>query len=159
VIYRERRVESYEIWELRRNITLLFQEPRLFTGTIREELLWPFGLKHSLEVKPGEKRLEEILEICGLNKSPDNPTETLSGGEKQRVCLARTLLMNPDIILLDEPTSALNRELAEKVVESIFKKYQDKTFIIVTHSEEILSRSDTVLEMKDGKLHKKGAGQ
>ncbi len=97
----------------------------------------------------------KILATVGIVKSKaDRIVTTLSGGEQQRVAVARALAKDVDLILGDEPTGSLDTE-TEKEVISLFKtlayKY-GKTIIIVTHSDDVAKQSDTILRLKDGKL-------
>ena len=76
----------------------------------------------------------------------------LSGGQKQALCLARTLLNNPNLILLDEPTSSMDQQTETKVVENLYRYSVDKTMIVITHRNALLSICDRVLVIEDGKI-------
>lgn len=100
-----------------------------------------------------EKGLSLLNEVGLKERSAHRPSQ-LSGGEQQRVAIARSLMNEPRIIFCDEPTGNLDSESSKTIVELLLalnKKHQ-YTFIIVTHDEEIAKRSHTVLHMRDGKI-------
>ena len=93
-----------------------------------------------------------LLELLGLSDRLDNKPQELSGGEQQRVAVARALINNPSIIFADEPTGNLDSTNAKELHElfvSLRNKF-DQTFLIVTHNEEMAAMSDRTLHMKDG---------
>jgi lipoprotein-releasing system ATP-binding protein len=100
------------------------------------------------------KRAKEILTFLGLVERLDHKPSELSGGEQQRVAVARALINNPDAILADEPSGNLDSQ-NKKDLHSLFfelrAKY-DQTFVIVTHDAELASMSDRTITMHDGKL-------
>ncbi len=106
--------------------------------------------------KKGEVREKagELLKILGLSHRMENKPNEMSGGEQQRVAVARALINNPDIVFADEPTGNLDTANA-KELHRLFFDLRDKlnqTFLIVTHNEELAKLSDRVLYMKDGKI-------
>ena len=101
-----------------------------------------------------EKRATELLNILGLNERIHHKPGQLSGGEQQRVAVARALINNPSIIMADEPTGNLDSANA-KELHNLFIRLRDQfkqTFLIVTHNEELAAMSDRVLHMKDGNM-------
>lgn len=100
------------------------------------------------------KKAEELLQLLGLTKRFENKPNQLSGGEQQRVAVARALINNPDIVFADEPTGNLDSANAEELHQLFFdlRKKFNQTFLIVTHNEELSRLSDRVLHMKDGKI-------
>jgi lipoprotein-releasing system ATP-binding protein len=93
-----------------------------------------------------------LLELLGLSDRLDNKPQQLSGGEQQRVAVARALINNPSIVFADEPTGNLDSRNAKELHElfvSLRNKF-DQTFLIVTHNEELAAMSDRTLHMKDG---------
>ena len=101
-----------------------------------------------------EKRAKELLSFLGLSHREDHKPNELSGGEQQRVAVARALINNPAIILADEPSGNLDTESAENL-HNLFFKLRDEfgqTFVIVTHNEELAEMADRMLEMQDGKI-------
>lgn len=111
---------------------------------------WLAGRK-KVEVK---ERAEELLKMLGLAHRMDNKPNQMSGGEQQRVAVARALINNPDIVMADEPTGNLDSANAKELHQLFFdlRKKFNQTFLIVTHNEELAKLSDRVLYMKDGKI-------
>jgi lipoprotein-releasing system ATP-binding protein len=103
------------------------------------------------EVKKGA---EELLKILGLSHRLENKPNQLSGGEQQRVAVARALINKPDIVFADEPTGNLDTVNAKELHELFFELRREfnQTFLIVTHNEELAQLSDKTLTMKDGKI-------
>ena len=101
-----------------------------------------------------EKRAKELLEFLGLSHRYNHKPNELSGGEQQRVAVARALINNPSLIFADEPSGNLDSESAENL-HSLFFKLRDEfgqTFVIVTHNEELANLADRKLVMVDGKI-------
>jgi len=100
-------------------------------------------------------RAEVLLRTLGLEGRLDNKPGALSGGEQQRVAVARALINNPRIIFADEPTGNLDTANARELHQLFFdlRKQFNQTFLIVTHNEELATMSDRVLHMKDGKMN------
>ena len=140
----------------RRQVAMLSQAPAIFDGDIKENLI--SGLKFQKRDIPGDDALTNILVKVKLNKELSSPTLTLSGGEKQRLALGRVLLLNSEVYLLDEPSSALDEATAEAVIEMIaaYAKSENKTLVIVTHSIAIARRfSDEIIEVSDGRCSRR----
>ena len=99
-----------------------------------------------------KEKAEGLLKILGLVNRNENKPNQLSGGEQQRVAVARALINNPDIVFADEPTGNLDSANAQELHELFFdlRKQFNQTFLIVTHNEELSQLSDRVLHMKDG---------
>ena len=96
----------------------------------------------------------QLLAMLGLSQRTDNKPNQLSGGEQQRVAVARALINKPEIVFADEPSGNLDTANA-KELHNLFFDLRDKfsqTFLIVTHNEELAQLSDRVLHMKDGKI-------
>ncbi|WP_430353401.1 ABC transporter ATP-binding protein [Viridibacillus arvi] len=104
--------------------------------------------------KETQQRADELLKSVGLAHRANHYVQHLSGGEKQRVAIARSLMNNPDIILADEPTASLDSERSSEIVALIAKevKEKNKAAVMVTHDESILSYCDKIYEMKNGQL-------
>jgi lipoprotein-releasing system ATP-binding protein len=104
--------------------------------------------------KETEKRAKEILKFLGLSHRMNHKPNELSGGEQQRVAVARALINNPSVILADEPSGNLDSASAKNLHE-LFFKLRDKfgqTFVLVTHNQELAAMADRTLTMKDGKI-------
>ena len=110
----------------------------------------------------GQKKKEtmaraiELLTTLGLADRIDNKPQELSGGEQQRVAVARALINNPSIVFADEPTGNLDSTNAKELHDLFVQLRNDfqQTFLIVTHNEELAGMSDRILHMKDGKIKK-----
>ncbi len=99
-----------------------------------------------------EARALELLKILGLQDRASHKPSELSGGEQQRVAVARALINNPDIVFADEPTGNLDSKHAQELHELFLhlQKTMGQTFLIVTHNEALAKMSDRVIHMKDG---------
>ena len=104
--------------------------------------------------KEAEKRAIELLEFLGLSHRIHHKPAELSGGEQQRIAVARALINNPSIILADEPSGNLDSESAKNLHELFFKLRDEfgQTFVLVTHNQDLASMTDRKLTMKDGKM-------
>lgn len=101
-----------------------------------------------------EKHAKELLDFLGLSHRYHHKPNELSGGEQQRVAVARSLINNPDLIFADEPSGNLDSESAENLHSLFFKLRNEfgQTFVIVTHNEELANLADRKLVMVDGKI-------
>lgn len=101
-----------------------------------------------------KQKADTLLRDLGLTARQHNYPESLSGGEKQRVAIARSLMNNPDVILADEPTASLDANRGHKVVQMIAEevKRNNKAAIMVTHDERVLDLVDRVVRIEDGHL-------
>ena len=146
-------IVSDEVWlpPERRNIGMVFQDYALFPHlTVEKNIAFGLG-KNDLE----KGRLKEVIDMCNLTGLINKFPQELSGGQQQRVALARALAPNPEVVLLDEPFTSLDaqmaRELRDEVVELL--KNTETTAIIVTHDqEEALSVCDVVSVLEKGKI-------
>lgn len=104
--------------------------------------------------KEAETRAKELLEFLGLSHRIHHKPNELSGGEQQRVAVARALINNPSVILADEPSGNLDSESAKNLHELFFKLRDEfgQTFVLVTHNEELANMADRKLTMIDGKI-------
>jgi lipoprotein-releasing system ATP-binding protein len=100
-----------------------------------------------------KERAEELLSLLGLSHRLHNKPSAMSGGEQQRVAVARALINNPDIVFADEPTGNLDSANAKELHQLFFdlRRQFNQTFLIVTHNEELAHLSDRMLVMKDGR--------
>ena len=128
---------EYSPVKLRREVVMLPQTPIIFPGNVAHNL--NLGLRFAEKPLLPNEKLEEVLEKVNLAKKLDSPTEELSGGEKQRLALARIILMKPPVLLLDEPSSALDEGTEKLVLEAVLNyiRREKKTLVMVTHSRTI----------------------
>lgn len=100
------------------------------------------------------QKAEDLLKALGLSERLENKPNQMSGGEQQRVAVARALINSPDVVLADEPTGNLDSSNAKELHDLFFtlRKRFNQAFLIVTHNEELAKLSDRVLHMRDGKI-------
>ncbi|MGW3647554.1 phosphate ABC transporter ATP-binding protein [Streptomyces sp. NPDC000878] len=138
--------------DLRAKIVLVPQTPVVFGGSILDNAL--FGLRHVLRASQDvlRERAEQALHEAGLWKEVsdrlDSPAQTLSAGQRQRLCLARALALEPAGLLLDEPTSALDEQSRDKVEQSIAALRGRRTVLLVSHDPAQVERlCDTTVHL------------
>jgi tungstate transport system ATP-binding protein len=140
---------------LRRNLTLVHQKPILFSTTVRNNIA--YGLRASgCSSKEIRRRTESIIEEAGLAAIADKQARKLSGGESQRVVLARALVLETPILLLDEPTSSLDKAFKPRLLELLHKSSQDRktTIVLATHDADFASSiANRIIRLDDGRLH------
>ena len=136
------------------NLGFIFQFHQLLPEfTALENICIPAFIKKTPSDK-AEKRAKELLAFLNLSHRENHKPNELSGGEQQRVAVARALINNPAIILADEPSGNLDTESAESL-HNLFFKLRDEfgqTFIIVTHNDQLAAMADRKLVMKDGMI-------
>ena len=137
----------------RRNIGVVYQFFNLIPNiNVRKNILLPLLLDNK---KADEEYLKEILSILGIEGKLDRYPKQLSGGEQQRVAIARSLITRPAIILADEPTGNLDRKNSEEIT-GLFRfvnKRLNSTIMIITHDEKVANSCDKVYRMVDGRLN------
>jgi lipoprotein-releasing system ATP-binding protein len=136
------------------HIGFIFQFHQLLPEfTALENVCLPAFIKGTNKTD-AEKRAKELLSFLGLSHRCDHKPSELSGGEQQRVAVARALVNNPDLIFADEPSGNLDSESAENL-HNLFFKLRDEfgqTFVIVTHNEDLANMADRKLVMVDGNI-------
>lgn len=155
VYYHGENIKAMDAVKLRRKVVMLGQQPIIFPGNVRDNLNQ--GLKFAKKELADDKKLRELLDCVELDKNLDDDPSDFSGGEKQRIAIARVIAMEPDVYLLDEPSSALDSELANNTIEKISRiaKEKDQTIIMVTHSDEISKNiSDNIVMIDEGRVMK-----
>ncbi|MDY6845514.1 MAG: phosphate ABC transporter ATP-binding protein [Chloroflexota bacterium] len=138
--------------KLRRRLGMVMQQPNLFPGSVAENIRFgPTAQGERLD----DERLRELLLGVDLEGFADRDVSKLSGGEAQRVNLARTLANKPEVLLLDEPTSSLDQAAKQEVEETILSVLEsgEVTCILVSHDRtQVMRMTDRVLSLKDGRL-------
>ncbi len=136
----------------RNKIGFIFQFFNLIpTLTVKENLQLPLELNND---KNQEERIKSILTEVGLLDRANTYPDKLSGGEQQRIAIARALIHNPDFILADEPTGNLDYETGLQIVDLLDRvvKKKGKTMIMVTHSKDVIGLADKIYSLKEGRL-------
>lgn len=136
--------KKIQLEQLRKQVGMVFQKPNPFPKSIFENVAYGLKIQGIKDKKLIASRVEKALIQADLwNEVKDNLNKsalTLSGGQQQRLCIARTLAVEPSIILMDEPTSALDPISTAKIEELIYQLKNDYTIIIVTHNMQQASR-------------------
>ena len=149
-------VKNYDIKTLRDNVAMVLQKNVLFSGTIKENLMW--GNKNATE--------EEMIHACRLAQAdefiqrfPDKYDtyieqggSNVSGGQKQRLCIARALLKNPKILILDDSTSAVDTKTDKLIREAFKNEIPDITKIIIAQRISSVKDADKIIVLDDGKI-------
>jgi phosphate transport system ATP-binding protein len=155
-------ITSYDMIEVRRKVGMVFQKPNPFPSmSIYENVVSGLTLNKRYKKSYLDEVVERSLEHAGLWTEVKNRLKisamALSGGQQQRLCIARTLAVNPEIILLDEPTSALDPISTAKIEETLVLLKKEYTIVIVTHNMQQAARSsDYTAYMFLGKLIEQG---
>jgi cobalt/nickel transport system ATP-binding protein len=147
------RYDRASLASLRQKVGLLFQNPddQIFSATVEEDVAFgPMNLK--LPREEVEKRVDEALDIVDMAKLRARPAQQLSFGQRKRVALAGVLAMNPDVLMMDEPTAGLDVQMVHEMMElSEELNHKGKTVVICTHDVEIAYEwADEVLLMHEG---------
>jgi len=140
----------------RRGISIIYQQNNLLSDfTALENVVIPL-INSGYSWKESAKKANKTLSLVNLSKRLDHFPSELSGGEQQRVAVARALVTEPDLILADEPTGSLDRKTANEIF-SLFSKLKSKnrTILYATHNRELSNRADYKLNILDGNVVKK----
>ncbi|HKK32447.1 MAG TPA: cell division ATP-binding protein FtsE [Desulfomicrobiaceae bacterium] len=146
---------SSQLFRLRREVGVVFQDFRILSGrTVADNVALPLrvrGMKDEIIAR----RVRAVLRSLQLDTRADRRCEELSGGEQQRVAIARSIIVNPKLLLADEPTGNLDKPLAMRLME-VFRQFHrhGTTVVLATHNRELMAgRPEArVLTLKDGRL-------
>ena len=140
----------------RDHIGFIFQAYNLIPVLTASENIEYIMLLQGIEKKERKKRVEQILEIVGLEGLGDRRPAKLSGGQQQRVAVARAMVSKPDIILADEPTANLDSKTGMKLLEVMrdLNKGFKMTFVFSTHDEKIMDLATRLIHLRDGIIEK-----
>lgn len=154
IIYDGRDLATIDPESYRKEVGYCFQRPYLFAKTVRRNILFPYDIRG---MKPDMKHIESLFNLLHMPMEYlERRNDELSGGEMQRICLIRSLIFKPKVLLLDEVTSALdsvNTTIVEQVIDELHKN--EMTIISITHSEEqSLRMANRRITIVDGSLAK-----
>ncbi len=158
VLFAEKDIFQYSAQELdafrNRSIGFVFQFHQLLPEfTALENVMMPALISRSSK-KEAAVMAEEILTAVGLEHRLDHKPGQLSGGEQQRVAMARSLVMSPKLLLADEPTGNLDSGTSDEILALLDRLHNERnlTIVVVTHSEKVATRMDRIVHMTDGRL-------
>lgn len=140
--------------EIRDNMTYVFQKPYLFRRSVRENIIYPLKIRNYDKLKTREL-LKKTTKDLNIEDLMDLKAHKLSGGESQKVALARALVFSPKLLLLDEPTSNIDPEYINVMESEIIKfhKKTNATIIIVTHNiEQSVRLCHNIINLNNGKV-------
>lgn len=145
--------------DIRRQIGMVFQKPNPFPKSIYQNIIW--GPKINGYQVDADELVEKSLKGAALwdevKDRLDDPAHALSGGQQQRLCIARTIAMSPDVILMDEPCSALDPKATARIEDLILELKKKYTIVIVTHNMQQAARiSDRTIFLYEGHLIESG---
>ena len=154
-------LDTEGLGEMRKKVGFLFQSGALYDSmTVRENLEFPLlRIKRNLSKKETLEKVEEVLENVGLSDSIDKMPSQLSGGMRKRISLARTIVVDPMIILYDEPTTGLDPATSDEIsllINDVQKKYKASSIIITPDIECARATANRVIMLHDGAVYKEG---
>lgn len=140
IFFREKPVSSYDPVELRRTVLLVSQEVYLFDGNVRDNFSMYYDYR--CQQPPSDSTISEFLKICCTDFTADSNCSVMSGGERQRVFCAICLSMLPEVLLLDEPASALDSATEDIFMDSLisFCRKNSITPVFISHSRKITDK-------------------
>lgn len=153
VLYHGTDIQSVPSVQHRREVLMLSQQSILFPGTIQDNLA--IGFQFQDRSVPSIATMQQMLDRVHLPKALSEPASVLSGGEKQRLALARVFLLDPAVYLLDEPSSALDDETAGIVIGLVVEQARTtgRSIVMVTHSKTVAHQfADETVRLKDGQV-------
>lgn len=151
-----------ELNELRQKIGFLFQSGALYDSmTVKQNLEFHLKrIKKGLSSKEIDEKIAEVLENVGLPDSSDKMPSELSGGMRKRISLARTIVVDPEIMLYDEPTTGLDPVTADEIsllINEVQKKYKTSSIIITHDMASARTNADRMIMLQDGKVYLEGS--
>lgn len=160
VLLNGRNICLHDPLQLRRKVALVAQKPFVFNGTVLDNLQRPFLFRGDKPPAADDSRLLELLALCQLSADwLQRDARALSVGQQQRLCLARSLAMEPEVLLLDEPTSALDRPTVNSLAGSLRKicRKRQLAVLLVTHDLHLAKTiADRLAYLEDGRISEKG---
>lgn len=149
-------IKNYNLDELHKSISMVLQKNELFTGSIIENLRWGKNDATQEEIEQAAKAAQIhdfIISLKdGYNSSVGRSGVNVSGGQKQRLCIARALLSQPKILILDDSTSAVDSETEQKIRHDLKKLLKDTTVFMVTQRVSTMELADRIILLEDGEI-------
>ena len=152
IIYKGKPLLEYEITDYRKEVSYSFQNAALFGTTVADNLMFPYEIRN--EPFDRDRAIALLDKVMLSEQYLDQKITELSGGEKQRVALIRNVLFTPEVLLLDEVTSALDAENRKVISEAILRLNRENniTVLWVTHNTDEINDAAKTIEMKEGRL-------
>jgi phosphate transport system ATP-binding protein len=152
---------AVDILELRRKIGMIFQKPTPFPMTVFDNVAWGLRLHYKLSQRDLAERVAQTLTAAAIfdevKDKLDQPATALSGGQQQRLCIARAIAIQPEVLLMDEPTSAIDPRATNKIEELVESLKERLTIVIVTHNMQQAARiSDFTAFFYEGRIVETG---
>lgn len=152
IFFKNQNILDINIVQHRRKVLLVEQKPVLFPGSVRDNLI--IGCEIQKKDIPTKSRLQEYLDEFKLHVSLDEPVSSLSGGESQRICIIRCLLLEPEVLLLDEPTASLDEGTANHVLERVIDIHKQTSMKLIysSHSKKLASLAKEHVDIQHKKI-------
>ncbi|TWH46261.1 ATP-binding cassette domain-containing protein [Sporomusa sp. KB1] len=153
IFYQGQDIACMDTVQLRREVVMLGQTPVIYSGTVEDNL--QIGLQFSQKPPATAAAMKKSLARVELDKELTSSCHTLSGGEKQRLCLARVMLMGAEVYLLDEPSAALDKNTERFIIDNLakFVLEENKQLVMITHSEQIAQTfNNAIIRMENGRV-------
>lgn len=149
-------ITHYHLDTIRKKITYTSQQENLFTGSIRDNIIFADENEDKLEKICKLVKVDELLDQnLGYSKMIEEQGENFSGGERQRIILARSIMKESDIYIFDEALSQIDREKEQEILRNILTYLKDKTVIVISHRLTCTKLFNRILTLKNGKIHEK----
>lgn len=156
-------VQDYSLDTLRSRVNLILQETVLLSGTILENVTYAYNRDSDEPLGEPDERVRRAAELAcaldfieekenGWNEHVGERGTGLSGGQRQRVAIARALLANPDVLILDDVTSAVDASTERTIVSNLYSELKEKTVIVISQKVNSLMRTDRIVVMEEGRI-------
>jgi len=151
LLINERSISDIGVTDIRKRIIVVSQESAIFDDTVLNNIC--LGMSATLEEVMSacvNAKIDDAIKVMpqGYDTRLQYQGKNLSGGQRQRIAIARALLRNPDMLILDESTSALDKETQRKVVDNILHEFENRIVVFITHDPQIMDRVDEVIDME-----------
>ena len=144
-------IDGKDIYKFNDDELAIFRRRQVGLINVEENITLPLNLDNR---EVNKKRLDELINLLGLENRRKHLPNELSGGQQQRTSIGRSMITNPAIILADEPTGNLDSKSSNEIVELLKKsnKEYNQTIIMITHNMEIAQVADRIIKIEDGKI-------